>query len=136
MKNTMLVIMLALIVVTTSLAFAQGAPQDQAGRAKEQIQTKQHVMRAKSAFQQKQEVLLDEGQTAKATHMMKKMALGMNTQSTMYPKCEILCRMGQQTCPEMQDGGNRGKQGFTGKQMMENCPMRDKMQQHAQPRGK
>jgi len=154
MKNTMLVIVLALVLVTTGLAFAQG---DQAARAKEQVQTKQHVLRAKSAFRQKQEVLLDKGQTAKARHMQKMMELGIkppydqytyqpdrhisgrgleHPRSTMYPKCEMLCRMGRQTCPAMQDGGNRGKQGFTGKQMLRHNPLREKMQQHTQPQGK
>jgi len=156
MKHTMLVIMLAL-VVTAGAAFAQGDPQDQAARAKEQYRTKQHMLRAKSAVQQKREMLLNKGQAAKARHMMKLMKLGIKPPydqytyqpsriitgrglerpySAMYPKCEMLCRMGRQTCPAMQDGGIRGKQGFTGKQMMQHHPLRDKMRLHAQPQGK
>ncbi|MHB0939479.1 MAG: hypothetical protein ACYDCO_12240 [Armatimonadota bacterium] len=143
MKNTMLVIVLALIVVTTGLAFAQGAP-EKAARAKEQFETKQRVMRAKSAFQQKQDILLNEEQAAKACHMMKKMELGItppSDQSAAYPKCEMQCRMSGKACPMMEDGGIRGKQAVNEKMMMQNCPMHEKMQQHmehhpAQPQGK
>ena len=157
MKNTMLMIVLALAVIaTTGLAFAQGAPQDKPARAKQMYRTKGRVLRAKSAVQQKRQILLSKEQTAKVRHMMKLMALRIRQpydqytyqpdryitgrgveypRATMYPKCEMLCRMGQQTCPAMQDGGNRGKQGFTGKQMMRHSPLRDKMRQHAVQRG-
>lgn len=156
MKQTMLVIVLALIV-TAGAAFAQGVPQERVTRAKEQFRTKQHVLRAKSAVRQKREILLDKGQAAKARHMMKLMTLGVTApydqytyrpsrvitgrglerpRATMYPKCEALCRMSGQACPAMRDGGIRGKQGFTGKRMMQHHPLRDKLRQHTQPQGK
>jgi len=158
MKYTKLVIVLALAVLAMGLVFAQGVPQDNGVRAKQYFQTKQRVLRAKSCFRLKQQMLrggvINKEQAAKARYMMKRMAwhghraydqysyqggrhiTGRGLEKTgavTYPKGEYLYRMGRRdTHPAMQAGDNRGKQAFIGKQMLQNCPLREKMQRHAQ----
>jgi len=123
MKYTILVIVLVLALLATGLAFAQGAPRDNAARAKQHFVTKQRVLRAKAYFQQKQRVLqpgfFTKRRAAKTAHMMKLMRLRGRQPYDQYSY-------------RVQVGGNRGKQGFVGKRMLENCPMRDKLRLHTE----
>jgi len=138
MKYTMLVIILALAVATA--AFAQDTTRNNAVRAKQQFQTKQHVLRAKKMFLQKRQILrsgiIDMQQAAKARYMMKRMALQRRQNgAAIYPKGETLYRLGQRgERAAWQADGIRGKQAFAGKQMLQNCPYREKIEQHMQGR--
>jgi hypothetical protein len=158
MKYPIVVLVLAMALLITGLAYAQNAPQANTERAKQHYEMKMQIMRAKEVFQQKPQVLrsgvIDKEQVAKARYMMKRMArqnrrpydqftyradrhiTGRGLQQSadaVYPKCEMMYRMGQHSA--MQAGGNHGKEGVHGKLMMQNCPMHEKMQRHAEPQG-
>jgi|GEM_PF-2085497 len=134
MKYTILVIALALAVIATG-AFAQDAL-----RAKQQFEMKYRVLRAKDTIQRKQQILqsgiIDGQQAAKARHMMKRMAMQRRQfGAATYPKGEMLYRMGQRgERAAWQAGGIRGKQGFAGKQMLQNCPYCEKIRRHGPDR--
>jgi hypothetical protein len=123
MKYTILVIVLVLALLATGLAFAQGAPRDNAARAKQHFTMKQRILRAKASYQQKQRTLqpgfFTKRRAARTTHMMKLMRLRGRQSYDPYSY-------------RVQAGGNRGKQGVIGKQMPEQCPMRNKLRQHAE----
>ena len=135
-------------------AFAQGTPE----RAKEIFHAKQrvqqgkqmhrgnyHILRAKSAHRQKPRSLGAKAQRAKKIEMMMRAHMQRLRQGSRlerrrhitdrglhragYAKYEARCRTAQDyPYAHLQPGDNRGKQAVAGKQRLQQCPLRDKLQ--------